>query len=566
MFPSLSKIVLTTLGLVGLASPLAAQISLSPYSRYGIGDLIPSSSVRNFSMGNVGIGMFDGTTINRINPASYADLRLTTFEVSGFGAYSMQKSNVNTAKVGTAGFYNTSMGFANRKGFGIVAGLSPASSNGYNVVLQDSVFQDTSYKPYTTTYSANGGLNQFYLGAGVRLFRHLNVGVNLNIAFGATNFTTTTDFSDNNFLNVNVDKRVTLTGLMPQFGMQYGDTLRIRKEIERTKALEADIKGIEDELRGLDREEAALKRDNEGNIAKSGKYNARIKALEDERKALEQQIEGLMKDEVGNEKALRKLQEESFRVEKKRKKLQRDLKTFSRGLTEAEQRIAARRAKLQERKASVEREIEEVKAGRREATETKKQLYLVRAGGIFEPGATLKGERLISFDNSIVTDSVSLIEGSAKLPMKLGFGLSFGRPNRWSIGADFSLQDWSKFQYFNEANVLQSAISANLGGEWIPNLVSKNYASRIAFRAGVYYNGASLTLNNTPVTEVGVNLGVGLPIGFFNAAGLNFSRVNLGFGLGHRGTLDGNLLEETTFNFRLGVNLNDIWFIKRRID
>lgn len=566
MFPSISKYIIAALCLLGLSTPLFAQISLSPYSRYGIGDLLSPSSTRNFSMGNLGIGTMDGTTINRLNPASYADLRLTTFDVSGFGSYSRQTSNVNSANLGTAGFYNAAMGFANRKGYGFVAGLAPYTSTGYNVILRDSIFQDTSYKGYTTTYTANGGLNMFYLGAGVRLFNHLNVGVNLNLAFGATNFNTSTDFDDNNFLTVNIDKRVTLNGILPQFGVQYGDTLRLRKEVERIKVLEDDIKAITAEQKALESEAVAIQKAGEKNVAKVTKLNTEIKALEAERKTYEQQIETLMKDEVGNEKTLRKAQDASFRVEKKRKNLQRDLKALTREQTEAEQRIVSRRQKLNERKLAIEREIEEVKAGRKPATESKKQLILVRVGGVFEPGTNLKGERLVKYDNSVVLDSLSQVDGTVKMPMKLGFGLSIGRPNRWSIGADVSMQDWSKFQYFNENTTLTRSLSANVGGEWIPNLVSKGYAARVAYRAGAYYQGAFINLNNTPINEFGVNVGVGLPIGFFNAAGLNYSRINLGFGIGHRGTLEGNLLEETTFNFRLGVNLNDIWFIKRKID
>jgi hypothetical protein len=528
--------------------------------------LFQPSSTRNFSMGNVGIGMYDGTTINRINPASYADLRLTTLDVSTFGLYSSQTSNVNTTQAGTGGFHNVSMGFANRKGYGFVAGLAPYSSNGYNVLLLDSIYQDTAFQPYATSYSANGGLNQFYLGAGVRFFGHLNVGLNLNVAFGSTNFITTTDFADNQFLSVNVDKRVTLRGVIPQLGVQYGDTLRIRKEVDRIKYLEGEIKTVEGELSALDQEEAALEKTSASNIKKQAKLNSQIKALEDGRKESDKQVEVLMKDEVGNEKALRKAQENGFHLDKKRKKLQRDLKALTRSETEAGQRLIARRKKLTEQRAGYTREIEEIKAGRKDATESKKQLFLVRVGGTFEPGTQLRGERLITYNNSIVNDSLVNSEGTVSLPMKLGFGFSVGRPNRWSFGGDLIYQDWSRFKYFDEVNNYSAALSANFGGEWIPNLLSKNYTGRIAYRAGVYYNGSFLSLNNTPINEVGVNFGFGLPIGFFNPAGLNFSRVNLGFGVGRRGTTENNLLEEMTFQFRLGVNLNDIWFIKRKVD
>lgn len=545
---------------------LSAQISLSPYSRYGIGEIFNPSSTRNFAMGNLGIGTFDGTTINRINPASYADLRLTTLDFSGFGVYTQQKSNVGEQSLGTAGFHNVSLGFANKKGFGIVAGLAPYSSTGYNVVLQDSIFADTAYKAYSTTYSANGGLNQLYFGAGVRFFRHLNLGVNLSFAFGATNFLTTTNFADTRLLPVNIDKRVTLNGIIPQFGVQYGDTLLIRKEMERTKLIEDDIKLIDQELKTLERDSLDMVQGEPKRSRREAEQLAELKAMEEERARMNKEVEALMKDEVANEKALRKLQEKQFRLEKKRKKKQREMKTELREQEELERRIAGRRQKLEERRTSLLQEIEDIKAGRKEATETHKQAYLIRVGGIFEPASSLNGERLMTYDNSLVTDSVSSTEGSVRLPMKYGLGFSLSRPGRWSLGLDASLQDWSTFTYFNESNSLQQALAINAGGEWIPDMTSDSYAARVAYRAGAYYNASFLNLNGNPINEVGITLGAGIPLGYFSPYALNYSRVNLGVGIGRKGTLEGNLLEETTFHFRVGVNLNDIWFIKSRIN
>ena len=53
------------------ANPAFAQDN-SPYSRYGIGDLVPGTNIVNRSMGGVTAGYFDQLSINFNNPASYS--------------------------------------------------------------------------------------------------------------------------------------------------------------------------------------------------------------------------------------------------------------------------------------------------------------------------------------------------------------------------------------------------------------------------------------------------------------------------------------------------------------
>ena len=109
-------------------------------------------------------------------------------------------------------------------------------------------------------------------------------------------------------------------------------------------------------------------------------------------------------------------------------------------------------------------------------------------------------------------------------------------------------------------------MGVNVGGEWIPELTSPKFFRKVAYRLGGFYNSSFLTLSGNPINEIGITAGVGLPIGLYNPLGQSYSRINLGFNLSRRGTLESNLLQEMTFQFRLGVNLNDIWFIKRRVD
>ena len=172
----------------------------------------------------------------------------------------------------------------------------------------------------------------------------------------------------------------------------------------------------------------------------------------------------------------------------------------------------------------------------------------------------------MQFDNVNIVDTLFNDEGTVTVPMKYGFGIHIGKPNRWTLGLDASIQNWNSFEFFDEVNELKQSLSVNFGGEWTPDVVSPNFFKRVAYRGGAYYQSTALNVNGQPVNEMGVNFGFGIPIGRFNFVTRNFSRLNVGFGVGKRGSLDTNPLEELTFQLRLGFNLNEIWFIKRRID
>src|SRR5574338_693338 len=53
----------------------------SPYSRYGLGDIVPGQNIVNRAMGGAAASYYDPVTVNFVNPASYARLKYTTFDV-----------------------------------------------------------------------------------------------------------------------------------------------------------------------------------------------------------------------------------------------------------------------------------------------------------------------------------------------------------------------------------------------------------------------------------------------------------------------------------------------------
>ncbi|MDB3863205.1 hypothetical protein N9313_06540, partial [Flavobacteriaceae bacterium] len=113
--------------------------------------------------------------------------------------------------------------------------------------------------------------------------------------------------------------------------------------------------------------------------------------------------------------------------------------------------------------------------------------------------------------------------------------------------------------FFNRSNVAyKDAKQWSIGGFYIPNYTSfTSYWSRVVYRFGFRSEQMSIIMNNTPLTETGISFGLGLPLG-------SISNANIGFEISKRGEKNSNLIQETFVAMRIGLSLNDKWFIKRK--
>jgi hypothetical protein len=166
----------------------------------------------------------------------------------------------------------------------------------------------------------------------------------------------------------------------------------------------------------------------------------------------------------------------------------------------------------------------------------------------------------------LVGDPVSIEVPSTKLilPSKLTFGVGIGDSKKWIIGTELEIQNSSNFgnRFADITNVsYQNSTKFTLGGYYIPNYKSfTNYLSRIVYRGGLRYENTGLVINNTAVKDAALTLGMGLPL-----RGV-FSNVNIGFEYGNRGTTNAGLVNENYMNVRVGLSLNDRWFVKSKYD
>lgn len=158
---------------------------------------------------------------------------------------------------------------------------------------------------------------------------------------------------------------------------------------------------------------------------------------------------------------------------------------------------------------------------------------------------------------TVISDSA--VEGQLILPQTFGAGFVFEKKDKWKFGFDFEVENWSDYRDFGVVDSLNNSFRISLGGEYIPN---KNdvysYFKRVAYQFGLRYEKSNLTLRNKQISEYGISFGVSLPMK------RSRSTFNLAFEIGQRGTIVNNLIKEKYFRFRLGISLQQLWFVKRK--
>jgi hypothetical protein len=155
---------------LSLALAAAAQATGdSPYSAYGLGDLVPQGQATQAFMAGTGLAITEPYALRLGNPASYAALARPVFE--GGAVYRITQASSGTAKTNRsdANFTGFQLGVPFGKGkWGLGLGLTPYSDVGYTAERPGTV--DGGEVDYR--YTGSGGVDRVFLGLGRRLYQH----------------------------------------------------------------------------------------------------------------------------------------------------------------------------------------------------------------------------------------------------------------------------------------------------------------------------------------------------------------------------------------------------------
>ena len=161
--------------------------SFTPYSMFGVGEVIHQGTVFNRTMGGIGQGLRDNRYINYLNPAALTARDPRAFMLD-FGVQS-HNSYLSDGKVSSAynafNMHHLVIAFPVYKRASMVMGVVPYSQVGYKFSGKDlrpeivSEYGDVVYQ-----YSGEGGVNQLFFGAATPINKNFSVGVQGMYYFG----------------------------------------------------------------------------------------------------------------------------------------------------------------------------------------------------------------------------------------------------------------------------------------------------------------------------------------------------------------------------------------------
>ncbi len=145
-----------------------------------------------------------------------------------------------------------------------------------------------------------------------------------------------------------------------------------------------------------------------------------------------------------------------------------------------------------------------------------------------------------------------------KIPMKLGFGLSFLVNDRYLIGVDYLVQPWSKFKFDGrKSSNLRDLMKISAGVEYADR--TKKFGSfweQMIYRCGLSYEQTQYEINNEGINLYSVHGGVSFPISPGNT-------LDIGLQYGIRGTTSSNLVKENIYKATVTLSFGELWFIRQ---
>ncbi len=244
--------------LVGVCSIGQAQNINSPYSRYGLGDIVPSQNILTRGMGGIGTAYYDFNSVNFLNPASYGRLQYVTLD---FGA---EIDNLTTRALNPVRKFSTAspivsyinvgipLKIKKKPILGLVFGLRPVSRINYKILRNERITSGTLNDSVATLFEGTGGSQQAFLGTGYRI-GNFTAGVNAGYLFGSKDFTSRRIFLNDTvqYYKSNSETKTNYNGFFLNAGLQYTATLNkslfLRMGVQGS--WKQKLKGTQDVLR-----------------------------------------------------------------------------------------------------------------------------------------------------------------------------------------------------------------------------------------------------------------------------------------------------------------------------
>ena len=151
--------------------------------------------------------------------------------------------------------------------------------------------------------------------------------------------------------------------------------------------------------------------------------------------------------------------------------------------------------------------------------------------------------------------------GKVTFPKDITAGVTYYKNSKLLFIAEYNMQNWSDYTMFNETDNLVNSMSVAGGVQYTPEYKAINkYFKRMDYRIGACYRNIPLQFEENQLKEISISFGFGIPVK------KSRTKYDISCTLGHRGTIQDDLIKEQFIRIGLSVSYDGIWFVKRKYD
>lgn len=245
-------------GAISLCFISAYSQDNSPYSRYGLGNMTPSSNINSRGMGGISAAYNEWLAINYSNPASYGMFQTVKEPMSkrisygraildvGINIENRMLREPNSTEKFTASNFLVShimLGVPIKQNWGLAFGIRPLTRVSYNIATGE---KNTSGDSVVTLAKGDGGAYLPTIGTGVRIpmgkTQSLSLGGNIGYLFGQKDISTRRAILNDSlaFTAGNFQTKTSYGNLYWNAGLQY--QINFKKGLFLTLGLSGAIK------------------------------------------------------------------------------------------------------------------------------------------------------------------------------------------------------------------------------------------------------------------------------------------------------------------------------------
>lgn len=185
-------------------------------------------------------------------------------------------------------------------------------------------------------------------------------------------------------------------------------------------------------------------------------------------------------------------------------------------------------------------------------------------GATYSLGHDMNAKATLTETTSDATNETSIPSGFV-LPNTYGGGFAYRYDDQWTIGADYTYEQWSAATFFDAISTGTDRSKISIGVEYSPKELSKNLLKMMNYRAGIHYAQPYTRINgHEGCDEYGISAGVSVPF-YNNNNSYSHGTLHISGQFIHLRPRSAGLITENYLRINIGITFNESWFMKLRV-